>query len=100
MASTCKQPDRRIWRRTASAIVLLAALAAAGCGGGGGGGGTSPTNNTPTTPVTPVTPAPETLFTADNRWTEAAPGDAETITPDEFRRLKDAGEIEVVTSSK
>lgn len=71
------------------AFAVIALLALAGCGGGGG---TPATNATPT--------PPETLFVQGNAWTGAMPANAETVTPDEFRRRQMAGELEVVTPTK
>jgi Papain family cysteine protease len=70
-------------------IVAFALLTLVGCGGGGGG-------ESPATPP-PTPPPPETLFVASNAWNGTRPANAETITPDEFRRRQVAGDLEVVT---
>jgi len=76
----------------ARALGLAALLSLAACGGGGGGGGGS------SAPANP--PPTETLFTQQNAWQGAAPGDAKQISPDEFRRMQAAGEIQIVTSTE
>jgi C1A family cysteine protease len=37
------------------------------------------------------------FFTPDKEWTEAIPGDAEMVSPEEFKERVEAGELEIVT---
>src|SRR5690606_22871791 len=79
-------------RHTTFALTLSSLLVLGACGGGGGGGGGS-------TPPASGPPRPaETLFTDENAWEGELPDDAETIDSDEFRRMHEAGEIQIVTS--
>jgi len=70
-------------------LTMLLFLAACGGGGGGGGGGT-----------TSPPPAAETLFTTQNEWHGAPPGDATTVAAEEFRRMHAAGELQIIRSSE
>ncbi|HEX3142070.1 MAG TPA: C1 family peptidase, partial [Rhizobacter sp.] len=77
--------------RHAPAAALAAALSfvLAACGGGGGGGDSPPSG--------PPTPPPvETLFVAGNAWPGGAPREAQTVTPEEFRRRQTAGELQLI----
>ena len=79
---------RRAW---ATLLAVATSFALAACGGGGGGGGSPPP------PAPPAPPPPETLFVPGNAWRGGMPPDAETVTPDEFRRRQTAGDLSVVT---
>ena len=72
-----RTPSPRARRRLARAFVV-ALLILAGC--------------------TPPPPA-ETLFTADNAWTDPLPADAEIVGADAFRRGVAAGELALISSA-
>ncbi|MEO8153122.1 MAG: C1 family peptidase [Rhizobacter sp.] len=79
-------------RVRAAAIAVAATFALAACGGGGG-------DSTAPSPVAPPASAPaETLFVPTNAWTGATPANAQSVTPDEFRRRQGAGELVLVTA--
>lgn len=78
--------------RGRTSAVAAALLLLAGCGGGGGG-------RSATTPAAP-TPTAETLFITQNEWQGELPAAAKQVSPDEFRRMHAAGELEIVTPAK
>lgn len=73
----------------AAALGLTTLLFLAACGGGGGSSGT-----------TSPPPAAETLFTPQNEWHGATPGDARSVAAEEFRRMHAAGALQIVRSSE
>lgn len=80
------------WKKYgALALTVSSLLVLAACGGGGGGGGS---NRGPSEPPRPA----ETLFTGENAWVGDLPEEARIVTPDEFRRMHEAGELDVITS--